>query len=434
MSELDSYSGKALSSPFQSPGFKKLLKSSLTLLLLNLTGAGFHYLYQIIAARRLDVLHYGDLNSRISSFSVIMSVGVCAQFIPVLIAPRLIKFSDIWHWAPAKNVAYISLAAPLLFFLINHFFRDIAVNSFIPLSVMLYLCVHFWLGVFQSMHRFFLMGLGGLGLAVFKLAAGFQAQTSVEFQMAIPFAGAFLLVIGLLFSLVWTAWLFLKRRGDGTVSKIFVIKSDSAFSLQSLIFPFLIGFGTVFLPIYDLFNVRYFITIPDSATALGEYSRLMLFSKILYHAPQTLLQITLPHYVSIFKGDPATREEKRLQLMKLEWLGLIAVYFLGFVFSVVGPLGAQTFLNIHSMNTLNIFLSCMAVPPLYGLLSSLQIFGAQKRAKAMTSLLLMTAFSPIFVSVLKIHDLTTYLIFSAIMNSIFGFLALRFVKNELFKA
>lgn len=416
---------------FKNTQFNSLLKSSLTLLVLNLTGAAFHYLFQVLAVRRLDVLSYGELNTRISSFSVIMSVGICAQFIPVLLAPRFHQIEAVFKWTPARKMVAFSWFTVVFYFIALIFFKEWAVSFFLPLSVMLYLCVHFWLGVLQSMQRFFFLGLGSLGLAFFKMAGGFKAQDMIEFQMAIPFAGAALLLTGLLAATLF--WGLSKIRTNSDSEGKPTMPSQE-FSFEGLLFPFLIGFGTVFLPIYDLFNVQYFLKAADNATALGEYSRLMLFSKILYHAPQTLLQVTLPHYVSAFAGDLETRKEKRKQLLKLERLGLFAVYFLGLAFAIVGPWGAEIFLNIPAMSKLNIFLACMAVPPLYGLLSSLQIFGAQKRAPAMLALLLMILFSPLLVFVLKIQDLTAYLVFSAVINSIFGFLAMGYVKKELFKA
>ena len=195
------------------------------------------------------------------------------------------------------------------------------------------------------------------------------------------------------------------------------LKSDWT---QNLSVAALTAFGYAWLPVFDLLTVRYLIGFEQA----GLFSQLQLFSKILYYAPLTLLQISLPHYVRILSAGHDRSELKGVR--KFEWQGMVLSYLGVIVFAFTGPYACKNILHIQEFSAVQISLICLAVIPQYGLLSGLQILAAANRCKLgavlLGSTLLMSALAFLF----RWKTIDEYLLYSAIANSILGFAAWRF--------
>ena len=355
------------------------------------------YLFQIRAATHLPVEDLGELNVWLTYYMLALVLGQVAQYWAVF-SP----ISGVWQ-TRLKWISWGVSFATVLFCLglwrteLPEGFCGALVLAGIPSAIL----VQYWQGVSQSRQAFLFFGVVSFALGLSRWVLAIPAADLKFFYLAIILATAVVLPIQLL------------------NRKIFTQRAVEVASAQKypVIFAVLTGLGWALLPSYDLLNIRYWV----GSLETGTYSKLQLFSKILYFAPVTLLQVTLPYYVQALKGEGSSEQAHSLRM--IETLGWIASYCgVGF-FAVTGTWIAQHILGVQGLDAVDIVLSCLAVPPLYGLLSSLQIFAAAKKALWCAVLLGCVVGSMGICAVVSWTSLHQYLVYSAAMNTSLGFIA-----------
>ncbi len=391
----------------------RLFKDSVVLVAFNFIAGFCHYFYQVVAARRLNIEDLALLNVELAFYSLLLTLGVIAQYFPVFRPPTKAltrKVSLIAISIFALTVCYV------LFVALGYLpaFTRITLVVGAPIAIMM----HYWLGVFQSKKRFFILGLGLLFLGLSKFIFSIFAFKVIGFAFAVVGASMFVVLFSLL--------IYLFQRNKIWVLETAQINQDARFK-KDLTISFFNGLGFVLFPVYDLINVKYFIGVSEA----GRYAQLQLFSKILYFAPVALLQVTLPHRVQAFKDKASKKDLSSIRL--IEKLGLVACYMGALFFGATGPWISKNVIGINGISGLDVFLACAALVPLYGLLNALQIFAAAKKQIYCFLVLVSVAISPIGLLIFGLDTLREYLIYALFVNTILGVMALYFSEKLVLK-
>lgn len=380
---------------------KKLLQSSAVLLVLNLAGGAMHYLFQVSAASRLSLADLGNLNVGLAFFMFSMTSGLLVQYwanfrIPSqddrmrmnLISLMVLSICGCYLYAAVREAVPTSLG--------------LAFGFAVPAMIM----THYWLGVFQGRKYFVQYGIGMFLVGAFKYGGSFFAETIEGFALSVTLGGV---AAG---SVVMTLDVFNRGKPEPAVEiKVSKKLSDRR---DDLFLTFFTGMGFVLFPSFDLLTIKYLL----GTHAAGLFSQISLFSKALYFAPAVLLQVTLPYHVRIFRGKSTAAERKSIH--RLEIFGLAACYFGSVVAAAIGPYLMSRFLGINGLHSLDIFLACASIVPLYGLMSSLQVSAAAKKVKQSASYVFIVLLSPVGAGVLGLETIRQYLIYATVMNTLFG--------------
>ena len=371
-----------------------LYRRSFFLFLMNATGGAFNYFFIYLTVKRLAVTELGQFSSELAIYMLCLSIAGVAQNWAVFSRPSAARFRLFQHVGLAVGLVTLFLAG---FGVFSHSSVTTVLFAAFPAMTLVQVCS----GHFQRVYAFFRFGLVSVLWAVLKFGFGFFSNTPNGFAMAFLFASSIVLVlasVGL-------------RSVDKEVAESTEVPPDFG---RQLTMSALTAVGYAWLPAYDLLTVRFLL----GSTSAGMFSQLQLFSKITYHAPVTLLQISLPYYAKILKDSrPAPILH---HLRKLEWRGLVASFSAIAVLAGLGPAFCEHVLHIHVFETREIALICLAVLPLYGLMSAIQIHVSAGKL-GMAAAFIASTFLVIAVAwILGWKTVDQYLVYSAIANTVLG--------------
>lgn len=386
--------------------FGQFLKNSFLLFFINSCAGFLHYFYQVFAAKTLPIADLGILNTHLTYFSILMTLGVVTQYFSLFSGLNPLNHRKVW----ALSLLICAVGMVAVFFLV--FYRGDQLEASGPVILFLSAfpgCLtHFWLGRLQKAHRFSWFGITLLSIAAIKFFTVIFATSPITFYSAIFLSQ----LTGLLISLLGAA----KPAPDEistTSSRALLLAS----SLSAL--------GVVYFPSYDLLNVRWFFGFDST----GEWSRLALFSKVLYFAPLTLLQVTLPYHLKFFKRQIDLDLHYRIR--RIEFITLLLCYAGALALALVGPWVSTQLFRFEPPQWNFIFLACAAIVPLYGLLSSLQIAAALPKPWICVLLVALPLLSTLGAALSQIQSLYGYLIYSTIINTCLGFFGIWITESLL---
>lgn len=380
------------------------------LLFLNLSAGFLNYLFLILLAKRLPLHELGQINSYLAGYSVLSAAAAAVQYRVVL--SRELQFK-------LKNVIQVSICMLGLTFLSTIFFAQRnMLMSLIFSSLPALLCLMGIAGLFQRHQRFALFGCVGMFLAILKTGLAFQAESSIDFSLTLPVSVGLSLFLFLII-LVTTQ----KKFESESHSTSPVTETDGFNSGWSAAWITALAYG--WLPAFDILYVKYFF----SSIETGEYSKLLLFSKILFFVPLTLLQITLPQYSKIFREETSTQELQALR--KQEFLGLCLCYLGVLFFAITGPFLARQILGLGELSAFRVTAVCLSAVPLYGLLAAIQTFTAAGNLKKAVFWLMSTFIPAAVFFLIPRKSIELYLTVSTIVNTILGFCASHDLKRVL---
>jgi hypothetical protein len=385
------------------PAWSALLRSSAVLLALQLAAGLLNYLYQVFAARSLSTLDLSQLNSWASVFSLFLVFAAAAQFRAVL-APRdrVASSSRRIGWLTAFSLLLAfsfwirrSPASPLVWTLM-------AVLTWAAVAMF-----HHLLGTLQRRKAFWLMGLAGLTYALTRATGAASAHTVHEFISIWLTAAS----CGAIAALGLSAWsVFQESATNGSEKKL------SGFT--SMTIALLPGVSIAWLPSYDFFAVQ----LALGSEAGGHFTRLQLFSKILFFAPLTLAQISLPYYAEAFRTKASSEVFSKLR--RLEAAGLGISYLGAITLGFIGPvIGARILGLPEVLLGTDVMLACLNITPLYGVLCAVQTFASAGRTREPIAALLASvcAFGITVVASRYFSlSLTGLLALSATLNTMVG--------------
>lgn len=389
---------------------KTLVKNSTILLILNILAGVMNYFCQLIYTKNLDTHSFGILNVEITIFSLFLTSGLAVQYFAVLCSPNT-RSKQIMLLA-----SVVTLVASWITMLLELFsIIELSIKTTLFLGIPCLVLCHYWLGSLQGRKLFLYFGLSIFLIALIKFCWTIPVNQPVAFARAIAISGMIALPLILLMHFKYA------ELCEHTVNSTNISKD--------LILSLLPAFAIVLFPAYDLMNVRFYLNI-DSA---GQFSRLQTFSKILYFGPITLLQITLPYYVNSFKNSPEIHpsEANWKTVRKLEFAGLTLCYAGSFILAIAGPSIMRNFLSVPDIKTIDIFLACVSITPLYWLLSSVQIAAASKNILLCFLCVMAVTASPLLASFFKFSSLTDYLYFATAANTIFGLVGFMISRSIL---
>jgi len=376
----------------------KLVKSSLLLLILNLSGGFLHYLFQVVAARRLGLSDYAELIVAMSFYQILFSLSSVMQYFAVMRSRSRAGHATLVVLTVVSAVLGVAACTVVL--------AGYSTPSLLLILLLTYpsaLLAGFWLGTLQGWQAFMAFGLSFFAGAVTKFGGALVSVTKQQYALSVAALAIIMMLAAFIF------YLHHARKGGADVAA-----GAGGSGWRDLALSSLAAFGFVIYPIFDLLNVRMLF---ESET-VGKYGQLQLFSKMLYFAPATLLQVTFPYYVKAFESGVTLSEHIKVRL--LEIAGLAASYIGALVFAVAGPAIATKAIGSHTLETREIFLACASMVPLYGLMSSLQVSASSKSILHCVVFVSVVLVSPTIARLAGFSSLDDYLVFSVIINTLFG--------------
>jgi len=377
---------------------RQLVRNSALLFGMNLVTGFLHYLFQVLAARRLDAVAYGRVLVAMNAFSLVLGLLGVIQFFVVLRQGRLRRPGFIrgcsWFFS------LFTLGWALVYFAGTGTLLAGRLFSILCLSLPAVALLGVWLGVAQASHAFFTLGLISFLGGLFKFSGAFWSHSPEQLLAALLLGSGAALLAGLLLT--------------GRGATVAAARERSVTPVGTdLFFSGLTAFGFALYPAFDLLNVR-LILAPE---LVGRYGQLQLFSKVVYFVPIALLQVTFPLYVNMFApgGDRSAYGRAR----RLEAGGLGLSYLAAFFFSIAGPWVSARFLGF-STSHLDIFLVCVSMVPLYGLMSALQLAASRKQAGVAVVAVMVVGLSFLGARSCGLETLRGYLWFSAVVNTVLG--------------
>jgi len=308
-----------------------------------------HYLYQVIGARRLSAVEYGELNAWMAYLSLCLAAGTVLQFVSnfKVLTDRGFRTLATLSSAAAVLVGVLILSGvipvtPL-----------VAGITTIALSLPFYTLI----GQFQARQAFVAMGFGLFVLALTKLSLLFLPvmATAEQFYAAFPLATGMATVVLGIFTLT-------------TVGRAAAEKKRPSDLRTALPGSVVLAVAMALLPQLDILN----LTRLCDAEELGRFARVSLFSKAVFFGAITLLQISLPFHVAATSPE-ARRLDGFRRVVLLERTGLAACVFGSVVLAWISPIISLRFLGFDLSGMQSwVLLSCLSLTALYGHLQRLQ--------------------------------------------------------------
>jgi O-antigen/teichoic acid export membrane protein len=276
--------------------YRKLLKSSVLVIVIANSANIFAYLFQFIMGRYLSVEDFGVLNS-INSLGVI--VGAIAGIIPYVVAKYIIEFKDdkelssLLIWNIFKFTIFITfIISALVVTFINDIDNYLKLNDHIPIYIFLvsmisgfFLSIFF--GVMQGLLMYVRSAIKGASSAALRfifaiILVGFLGYGYNGALGATIFAN--ILIAIWVYSVVNKHIKFYKPKGvsfpPGTYKRMFT------YALPVALTWFSIGLLTNM----DIVLVKHY----TSAIEAGEYSVAALIGRIAVFLPSVLLAVLFP--------------------------------------------------------------------------------------------------------------------------------------------
>lgn len=372
---------------------RPVLRSSVFLLIANVSAGALNYLFQVRAAAQLDPATYGALNGWMAYLSLALFVGGAAQ-----IATNFLPWSE----AGVRRVGLITVAAPVVALV---WFGSVHARSAAPsglelgvLATLLGTVQQWTLGQFQARTWFVWMGSAVVLAAIMRWIGTFLPLFStIDVEQAYFWALPLSYAVACLFQGI----VMLTKRAAAEPPRARSMTQGSAW-MGALT----LACAVALLPQLDMLNLRGLQSDYD----LGLFARTALFGKAVFFGALTLLQIALPHHVRAHQGI-VNPEYHRIQL--LERLGLAACIVGSGVFAVSAPWITSRVLGFEltTEQQLWVLLSCLALTALYGHLQAVQVLCATGEwRRAGVRLLAVAALYPMAQALGRQASITFYLV------------------------
>lgn len=317
------------------------------------------YIYYVWATRSLTSENLYTLNTDIAYISLAMTLGGVFQYLAL--------FSGVVT-KHIKLIRKIEYAVMFLFF--AYFIVSGGHIRHISWSVPFFWLVSIELGVLQKNQKF------GLFSGVFLVLAVARLLPSLFDPSLMGFSAGFFLSPIVALPLIWI--LYPTSEHVNHVEEKSSVWSDLfAVSLVSL--------SQTLYPVLD------FILISKSSSDLGtQYSEMMVFTKALFFLPASLLQVTLPRYLSAAQGNLSAWENEKKSVKRLENLGLGLSLFGAFALAFVGPFAAEKIFMKPALQFHEYLLAGLNMVPFYFYLVVLQISSARKQWVPLVSIFVLS--------------------------------------------
>ena|GEM_PF-1475909 len=337
---------------------RAVLRSSVFLLIANVSAGALNYLFQVRAAAQLDPAAYGALNGWMAYLSLALFVGGAAQ-----IASNFLPWSE----AGVRRVGFVTVAAPVIALA---WFGSVRARSEAPsglelgvVATLLGTVQQWTLGQFQARTWFVWMGSAVVLSAVMRWIGTFLPLFST---IAVEQAYFLALPMSFAAACLFQGVVMLAKRAAAEPPRARSMTHGSAW-MGALT----LACAMSLLPQLDMLSLRGL----QSDYELGMFARTALFGKAVFFGALTLLQIALPHHVRAHQGI-VNPEYHRIQW--LERLGIAACIVGSAVFAVSAPWITSRFLGfeLSSEQQLWVLLSCLGLTALYGHLQAVQVLCA----------------------------------------------------------
>jgi len=381
---------------------KILLKNSAVMGILTLAAGGFHYLFHILCIKRLAVGDLALLNVDLSWFNLSLSLGFLIQYYMNLNTPTVKRLRQLYF--ATIGITLLSATAFAYFWIAQ---PDDFIRPMLAVSLITALFFHCWAGFFQSEKKFFLFGMINLLLGASKFSMAFFMESRELLALTVLFSTVAANSIAVIYLTVKRDYLHPEIKKTDEEARAVNIKKELSLSFVS-------GLAFMLLPNFDILNLRYLVGLAPA----GLYSQIQIFTKVLFFAPVILLQVTLPYYTRIYRGEASHNDRRALR--KFEFLGFAGTYSAALVFALIGPIGLKIGFGITRFGFKEIALACIAIAPFYGLMSAIQVFASAKELKKCALTAASVLISPIGLVLVGVQSFEGYITYAAIVHSLIG--------------
>jgi hypothetical protein len=364
-------------------------------LLVNVMAGGLHYLFQLIAARRLSPAEFGEFSGWYAWVCFGLSFGALAQyganFFPA--RPKALKLSML----SASVMALIVLGYFFLSGRVNELGLGLLSIAIAPFAT--------WL-LGQAQRRMLLMtfSFGGLVIGAAKVLTVLIVNPAHEGADMFYWGLALSYVAGIAFLVVLLVLNF-----KSSVSPE-AAKSGIGGRLSGAV---LLSFSSVFIPNIDLIYVQ----STQTSEALTRFAQVSLFYKAVFFIILIMAQWLLPHQLN--RGASKALNPRRMKVF-------VRICSMGMVFSMGASVLAEPFYRIalgkeFLASTLWVFMACFNVSLLTGIFLEIQNQIAASRVKDAAVCLLAQVLTVAGAYLFGL-DLSTYLQIQIGVNGILLFL------------
>lgn len=283
--------------------------ASIYFVLTSLAGGILHYLFQIIAAKRLEPVAYGELMSWSAYVSIGMALGLLAQ-----------TSANFFPTYQSKKESLV-LGLITLVCLSASFMTD----NLISLAILgiIFSIVYGWInGQYQARQIFATMGTGVVLVGLTKLASLFTGRE----DLGIYYLG---FIIGSAYGALYLLLLSFRLREHKAVLKTHGTLKENALS------SILLSLATMLIPQFDLI-VSHMTQTPEIT---GTFARVGLIYRAVFFFILIFAQLILPSQIQNQVREYSPKEKMNL------FVALIASLPLALVVAAISPLAIKLVLD-----------------------------------------------------------------------------------------
>lgn len=299
---------------------KEMARSSVILLILNITASALNYACQLFLARVLSVESFGTINT---IFSYMMIIAVPGTTLTMVVSRYYAEGSAVlgerfYLKKQVQTVLILSLIVMTIQFCASYFLSKLLrINDIYVLIMTIVLAASgffqpLYSGVFSGKKAFILVGVYSLFIPAYKLLSVFVAGVSSMNDKYRLYIVLFVMIIGVAITAVFgqlRSNKILNKEEKNASKKARETRLYSASDIHTLF----LNISLMFYMNVDLLTVRYYENERES----GLYSSVLLFGRIIYYFATTLGTILLPSVAdrSINNSERKRTLNKALLLM-----------------------------------------------------------------------------------------------------------------------